>query len=202
MNAVLSPLEAAKEQLSIPALWQLLNLPGRPSKSCRSPFREDRNPSFSIYDEGRKWKDHATGEGGDAVDFLAKAGNLSNQDACRELIDLAGVSPFPNERTSLGIFFRSHSGVKEEKAQKRSGWPAFERPKAEEMEAIAELRSLSVEGVSLAAHRGLLFCADTPEGRAWVTTDSQRINAQARLLSGIPWAAGMKAKTLPGSQAA
>jgi hypothetical protein len=65
MNAVLSPLEAAKEQLSIPALWQLLNLPGKPARSCRSPFREDRNPSFSIYDGGRKWKDHATGEGGE-----------------------------------------------------------------------------------------------------------------------------------------
>jgi hypothetical protein len=39
MNAVLSPLEAAKEQLSIPALWQLLNLPGKPARSCRSPFR-------------------------------------------------------------------------------------------------------------------------------------------------------------------
>ena len=38
MNAMLSPLEAAKEQLSIPALWQLLNLPGRPGNSCRSPF--------------------------------------------------------------------------------------------------------------------------------------------------------------------
>ena len=69
------------------------------------------------------------------------------------------------------------------------------------MEAIAELRGLSVEGVSLAAHRALLFCAETPEGRAWVTTDSQRINAQARLISGKPWAAGMKAKSLPGSQA-
>ena len=78
---------------SIPELWEMLNLPGKPERSCRSPFREDRSPSFSIYDDGRRWKDHATGEGGDAVDFLARALNLSNEDACKKLIELAGVSP-------------------------------------------------------------------------------------------------------------
>jgi hypothetical protein len=88
-----SPLQAAKEELPIPALWQLLNLPGKPARSCRSPFREDRNPSFSIYDGGRKWKDYATGEGGDAVDFVAVAFGISNEDACRKLIELAGVIP-------------------------------------------------------------------------------------------------------------
>lgn len=35
-----SPLEVAKERLSIPDLWRLLNLPGKPGRSCRSPFRE------------------------------------------------------------------------------------------------------------------------------------------------------------------
>src|SRR5262245_12858107 len=123
MNAVLSPLEAAKEQLSIPALWQLLNLPGGPSKSCRSPFREDRNPSFSIYDNGRKWKDHATREGGDAVDFVAVAFGISNEDACRKLIELAGVLTQSNERTSLGNFVRSHDA--EKRARKRERWPVF-----------------------------------------------------------------------------
>ena len=42
--------ESAKERLTIPELWRLLNLPGNPGRSCRSPFREDRNPSFSVYD--------------------------------------------------------------------------------------------------------------------------------------------------------
>ena len=86
-----SPLQAAKEELPIPALWQLLNLPGKPARSCRSPFREDRNPSFSVYEDGRKWKDHATGQGGDAADFVAMALGISNEDACRKLIELAGL---------------------------------------------------------------------------------------------------------------
>ncbi len=85
-----SPLRAAKERLSIPALWAMLNLPGKPERSCRSPFREDRSPSFSIYADGRKWKDHGTGLGGDA-DFRAAAGNLSKAEGARKLIELAGT---------------------------------------------------------------------------------------------------------------
>ena len=202
MIAIDSQLQVAKERLLIPALWHLLNLPGKPGRCCRSPFREDRNPSFSIYDGGRRWKDHATGEGGDVVDFLAKALGLSNEDACRKLIELAGVSPFPNERTGLGNLVRSHSAEGEEKARKRKKWPSFQQPSADEIEATAELRGLSVEGVSLAKDRGVLLCANSSKGHAWIITDPQRINAQARLISGRPWRAGMKAKTLPGSQAA
>ena len=41
-----------------------------------SPFREDRHPSFSCFsdDRGRaRWKDHATGESGNVIDFMMKA---------------------------------------------------------------------------------------------------------------------------------
>ena len=203
MNAMLSPLEAAKEQLSIPALWQSLSLPGRPGNSCRSPFRRDRNPSFSVYEDGLRWRDFATGEGGDAADFLARALNLFKENACRTLIDLAGVLPHPNERTSLRDFVRSPSAEEEEKARKRQRWSVFETPTREEIKAIAELRGLSIEGISLAAERGLLWCVNSREGRAYIITDSRRKNAQARRMDGQPWARiCAKAWTLPGSEAA
>lgn len=84
-------LALAKERLRTPELWQLLNLPGEAAKSCRSPFREDSSPSFSVFDDGLRWKDHGTGEHGDAVDFLARARNLSLKDAIAEFKRLAGV---------------------------------------------------------------------------------------------------------------
>jgi hypothetical protein len=203
MIAADSPLQTAKARLTIAALWTMLDLPGKPQKSCRSPFREDRNPSFSIYDDGRKWKDHATGQGGDAADFVAAACNLSPEEGARRLIELAGVLPHPNERTSLGNFVRSPSAQEEEKARKREIWPVFEVPTREEIKAIAELRGLSVEGVSLGAQAGLLYCANSREGRAYIITDSRRKNAQARRMDGRPWARiCAKAWTLLGSEAA
>ena len=63
------------------------------------------------------------------------------------------------------------------------------------------LRGLSAEGVAIAGERGLLFCADTEEGRTWVITDSRRLIAQARRMDGKPFEhiGGHKAWTLPGS---
>jgi hypothetical protein len=73
-----SPLKLALERLTIPELWHCLKLAGTPKRSCRSPFRDDdRSPSFSIYDSGRRWKGHGTGETGNAADFAAKACKLS-----------------------------------------------------------------------------------------------------------------------------
>jgi hypothetical protein len=58
---------------TIPELWVTLGLPGEP-KSCgtmRSPFREESNPSFSIFDNGHGFKDHGgEGAGGDGVEFV------------------------------------------------------------------------------------------------------------------------------------
>jgi hypothetical protein len=190
-------LEEAKDRLTISSLWARLDLPGKPGTSCCSPFREDRKPSFSVYNNSRNWKDHATGESGDAADFLAHALNVSPEEGCRKLIEFAGghrihsPAPRPIHPTA----------ARSEKAAKRAGWPPFAKPTRAEISAIANLRGLSVAGVSLAAERGLLFCYNSAEGRAWVLTDSSRLNGQERLLSGQTWAAGMKARTLPGSEA-
>lgn len=86
-------LALAKDHLRIPELWRLLGLPGEPAKSSRSPLRaDDTNPSFSVFNDGLLWKDHGTGEHGDAIDLLARARNLSLKDAIAEFKRLAGVA--------------------------------------------------------------------------------------------------------------
>ena len=89
----------------------------------------------------------------------------------------------------------------EEKTARREGWPVFETPTQTEIEAIAKLRGLSSQAVSLAVGRGFLFCADSREGRTWVIADPLRVSAQARRLDGKPWErlSGAKAWSLPGS---
>ncbi|MDB4498658.1 bifunctional DNA primase/polymerase [bacterium] len=62
-----------KEVYLIHDAWEDLGLPGEPSESCRSPFRDDLNPSFSVFDAGRKWNDFSTEEYGDVFDFVQKA---------------------------------------------------------------------------------------------------------------------------------
>ena len=85
-----SPLHRAKEIIDIHDAWHRLVLPGSPGKSCKSPFREDRSPSFSVYDDGRKFKDHATGESGDVVSYVALACDVNLSDAAKVLIEWNG----------------------------------------------------------------------------------------------------------------
>jgi hypothetical protein len=207
-----SPLKEALDKLTVCDVWEILGLDGTPKPSCRSPFRDDRNASFSIYDGGRRWKDHAIGENGDAADFVAKACNLSKEEGARRLIELAGTacktnnnSPgnYKNARRDA-VAGQKQDPFKKEKTAKTKKWPVLEAPTPAEIEAIAELRGLSAKGVSLAVQRGLLYCADSREGRAWTLTDSSRVNAQARRIDGKPWQRKARAKAwtlLPGSVA-
>ena len=68
--------------------------------------------------------------------------NISKEEGAKRLIELSGLLPQPNERTSLGNFVRSHSVEEEEKARKRKSWSVFEAPTQKEIKAIAELRGL------------------------------------------------------------
>jgi hypothetical protein len=200
----MSSLEAALDQLRIPELWRILGLRGDRAErdktvTVRSPFRDDEHPSFSIFNKGRNWRDHGTGEGGNAIDFLAKPRNLSNKEACRELMRLAGTA-----HRAGGSHSNNHRRDDEKDkaaAARRAKWPQFRAPSPLGIETVAKLRGLSVEGVSLAAERGLLFtAAKTDHGPAWVITDSRRLNAQARRFDGRHWAhIEDKAWTLPGS---
>ncbi|MEI6279086.1 MAG: hypothetical protein WCQ16_06860 [Verrucomicrobiae bacterium] len=171
----------------------------RDGRKFSSPFRFDKSPSCTV--KGDVFTDWSTGEHLDQIDFFAAAKGIPGPEAIRDLArifqivgDLPARLPVPPRQAD--------TDERKTKAQKREAWAALETPSRGEIRLIAELRGLSPEGVQLAADRGLLWCADSREGRSWVLTDSRRINAQGRLLSGAKWAAGMKSKTLPGSEAA
>lgn len=82
-----------RDIMPLPDLMEKLGKGAAAKSSARSPFREDNNPSFGIYQkDGRwKWKDHATGEGGDELDFLMKHEGCEKGQAMRFYKDLAGI---------------------------------------------------------------------------------------------------------------
>ena len=91
-------LAQAKQSLPLSALMAQFGFGDRAKKSARCPFHEDSSASFSLYvgDDGEeRWKCFAGCGQGDAIDFLAKHRGLSNADACREYLRLAGVTPPP-----------------------------------------------------------------------------------------------------------
>lgn len=178
-------LTEAKQTLRIPELWRLFNLSGDPSKSCRSPFRDDRNPSFSVYKDGLEWKDFSTGEAGDAVDFLARIRGYSKEEKVARFIERAAEK--------YGLY---SSAIR---------WPEDLRgPSVEECEELGRLRNLSPAAFHVAGVLGTLKTGTVFGERCWVLLDEKRVVAEARRFDGRNFAAcgalgERKTHTLKGS---
>jgi hypothetical protein len=174
-------IDEAKAKLTIPVLWRMFNLRGDPGSPCRSPFREDRSPSFSVFDDGRRWIDHATAERGDAIDFLAKIKGISNASAFIELLSMAdGAAQQP-----ASTMHRSEAKPEPRPGPKLEG---IEPCSPDDLWQIAKLRSIPLGGLRLAHERKLLFAFSHPcQGRCWLVTDDVRRNAISRRLDGKPF---------------
>ena len=193
-------IDEAKAKLDIPAVAARCFPNWQPALSCVSPFREDRNPSFSVYDNGQRWKDHATGDHGDAVDFLAKALDIPAQEAVRRFVEMAGGGyRVPAPRPKLAPTPAPKTDDTDEKRRRRAAWPAMELPTDTELEAVATLRRLPVEGPQWAAIDGTLRMATLDGVRCWIIRSTCGKNSQARRLDGQPLGENLKAKTLGGS---
>jgi hypothetical protein len=205
-------IQSLKEILRIPEVWDRFGLPGQPSISCSSPFRPDKSPSFSVYDEGRKWKDHGTDDGGDVIDFLARAGDTSTTEATKRFIEMAGGAavPFlprkgPSDAAAMREAYKE--GVAAEKARKRALWPSFiaeEAYKAEARKRGAESRNVSPDAFEIGELMETIHYGNVCGFPCWILTDDAGLIAEARRIDRgvfpeIGELPSRKAHTLPGS---
>jgi len=89
-----SNIEEAKSRLPLPKLMAELDYGDRAKSSARCMFHDDHSPSFGIYQNSsgeHKFKCHACGAAGDAIDFLAKVKGIDNKEATKEFLRMAGV---------------------------------------------------------------------------------------------------------------
>jgi hypothetical protein len=65
-------IEEARTNLPLPELMREMGYGEFAKSSVKSPFRDEKSPSWGIYEKAGRWKflDHGTGEGGDEIDFI------------------------------------------------------------------------------------------------------------------------------------
>ena len=167
-----------KTAYRIPAAWRDLGLTGEAGKICRSPFptehkRGDANPSFSVFDEGRRWRDFATGESGTVIDLIVKARGCNLADAIRFIQERLGI-PRPEYKPD---------------AKKKPGAkiPPLRRGTESELHALAERRGFNPEALRLAEQSGFLHFANLWGNAAWCIADSQRRLFEFRRLDSQKW---------------
>lgn len=188
-------LQLAEQRLPLPALAQSLGLvicdkPG----TCRSPFREERQPSFSWFyaNDGRaRWKDFGTGEGGDCPGFIAKALGLSNREAVIRYLELAGVSdtdsgPLPALKPILP--------AKAEPPKPPNLPEDLHFGTDDEMGELLVLRGwdVPVERLQEVSKLGFLRFGTWQGHRAWFLVDPADRFFEARRMDGQKWANGAK----------
>jgi hypothetical protein len=127
------------------------------------------------------------------VDFFQRASGLSQKDACRKFIELAGGHFAPAPRAAR---------PRRSDAKPKPVFPNFQTGTSADFKQLASLRNIGREGLEFASERGLLWFATLKDCPAWIVTDSARVNAQARRMDGQAWEhIGAKAWTLPGAWA-
>jgi len=184
----------AREAYTIPDAWQMLRLPGEPKPSCRSPFRDERTPSFTIFDDGKAWKDHATGDGGDVIEFILHAIGGDHR----------AVRDWLKER--LGIDYYDHGDgktpsrpAKVATASKPIQWPAelIEGTTAT-WKAFADRREITYAATWAMVQSGVLRFMKLKDGtKCFVATDPENRSAEIRRLDGMTFGTS-KAFPLPG----
>ena len=92
---------------------------GNEWKGC-CPFHEDRSPSFTIFDNGRRWHCFGCGASGDVLDFVQRAHGVT----LREAADLLGHQTLPTIRRAAPVDREERSErIEEARAIWRSAGP-------------------------------------------------------------------------------
>ena len=178
-------IEEIKARLSIPDVWRLMQLPGTPGKSCTSPFRADKKPSFSVFDDGQRFRDHATGDGGTVIDFIQLALGVPLDGALKWAREqCGGAMPLPPPPARK----RDYAAGKSSEAKPKPP-PPLRQAKPGELEALAALRGYRVETLAEAQACGLLAFANVRGRVAWLVCDPGGRIAEGRRLDGKPWEA-------------
>ena len=94
VREIVMEINEMKDRLPLPELMERLGYGSEFQKrSCRSPFREEKRPSFGIFPHQNRWfwKDHGVGESGDEINFIMKAKGCDEKQAIEFYQELIGA---------------------------------------------------------------------------------------------------------------
>jgi hypothetical protein len=175
-------LAVLREAYRIPAAWRDLGLPGEPGACVRSPLRpDDSRPSFSIHADGRRWRDHATGDAGSVFDFIRLARGCDFSAAVRWVEERLGLVAGGSATFS--------GGSPDAAARAAAACAALRLGTADEHEALGALRGFGGEGLKLAESRGILRFGAFARRPAWAVTDATARLVEFRRMDGEVWPA-------------
>ena len=184
-----TPVEKIRAEMPLPKAWRILGLPGQAivNHDMPSPLREDKSPSFRLYQarDHVRWHDHGTGEGGDIIDLWAAVRQITNAQAIADILRYLG------DGASASRYTMPSSGPRMTQAPPpprptgfRPPSNPWHAPTPEECATLAALRGLLPGAFDLAGYLGTLKVGMMAEWPSWFITDPSGICAEARRMDG------------------
>lgn len=162
----------------------------------RAPYREDNNPSVSIWDDGRAWKDQAEGFGTDVIEFIKVALGGGYDDVRDWLLERLGIDREDGLAVERGAY-RNRPATP--KPPKRISWPCeLIEGKPETWAAFAKTRGWTPEGIELAVSRGYLRFGIVQGRKSYIVMDSTGRCAEIRDIKRQPFVGGKPQFPLSG----
>lgn len=159
-------------------------LKGKGKLYC-SPFRKDEHPSFSIFGDGKLFKDLATGETGNVISFTAKLKGISNKEAYKLLLsefDNGSFNAVSSGRHSLDSLNEKKPRKGDINAPKKLLWNDALA------DIVAKRYSVSAGSLKHAFDAGCFgFGNSNKTGNVWIVGDNRKLSYQIRRMDGNNW---------------
>jgi len=169
-----------RKKCPMPVLMQELGLGRYARPSCPSPFRPDQSASWGIFETNGRWlfKDFATGECGDEIALLARFHHQDQRRDFKKLLELyAGVADRTANQLASPLIRPAPSNAKPDTGFLIDGT-------CEQIEKLAALRGISVEGLRYASERNVLKFGVWLGHEVYALTDQSGCLAELRRLDG------------------
>jgi len=175
-------LETLRQQCPLPVLMHKTGLQQFVKSSCRSPFRNDNNASWGIYQRNGRWmyKDFATDECGDEIALLS---HIYQLDQRRDFLTLLErYAELAERETAEPIAI---PGCIDDRPDQLPD-TGFLRPGTDDqIRRLSELRKISPAGLMYAQERGVLKFGDWYGYEVFAVVDSSGKLAELRRLDGL-----------------
>jgi hypothetical protein len=145
-------IEEARAKLPLPELMREMGYGEFAKSSVRSPFRDEKSPSWGIYEKAGRWKflDHGTGEGGDEIDFIEQVERIDRKAAIERFLAMAGIER--QEKKTLSTKFSLNGS----KAHSKPWSECQAQADDAFLQKLADERKIGVETMRWAKEIGIL----------------------------------------------
>ena len=174
-----------KQLCPLPHLLHRLGLGQYAKPSCPSPFRQDQNASWGIFQYSGRWmyKDFATGEVGDEIGLLARLYHHDPHDDFRTVLELYhDIAKAKVVAVSRDLPAPYPPKVKPDGTGLRPGTDS-------QIQRLSALRGISIEGLQLVQQRGILIFGNLWGFEVYGAKDQTGCLIEVRRLDGLEFPA-------------